>query len=126
MHTCDKRLKLSELKREFPMVDYSEVESAVRRLSIGWFLFDADCESGVHIVLILRLEAAGCLAAWLPACLSGCPSNAGNCGAVAFVGCRLTQGEEDPLWHPTEREPTKAVCDRAYDFLLWLRARPEK
>jgi hypothetical protein len=30
VHTCDKRLRLSDLKREFPMVDYSEINSAVR------------------------------------------------------------------------------------------------
>lgn len=30
VHTCDKRSRLSDLKREFPMIDYSEVDSAVR------------------------------------------------------------------------------------------------
>ena len=32
----------------------------------------------------------------------------------------------DPLWHPTQRESMKDVCERAYDLLCWLRARPEK
>ena len=30
VHTCDQRSRLSDLKRQFPMVDYSEVDSAVR------------------------------------------------------------------------------------------------
>ena len=34
-------------------------------------------------------------------------------------------GEEDPLWHDTQRETTAAVCDRGYALLEWLHVRPE-
>lgn len=62
VHTCDQRRPLSELQKEFPMIDYSLV---------------------------------------------------------------VPHGEEDPLWHDTQRETTAAVCDRGYALLEWLHARPE-
>eukprot|EP01047_Picozoa_sp_COSAG01_P075258 COSAG01_NODE_12842_length_1677_cov_3.245247_1_plen_294_part_00 len=62
VHTCDQRRPLSELQKEFPMIDYSLVEPL---------------------------------------------------------------GEEDPLWHDTQRESTTEVCDRGYALLEWLHARPE-
>jgi hypothetical protein len=34
VHTCDQRWRLSDLKREFPFVDYSEVEPAVRSILV--------------------------------------------------------------------------------------------
>lgn len=57
---CDMRRPLSEIKAEFPMVDWSEI-----------------------------LE------------------------------------EEDPVWDGGKRESGRSVSDRAYAFMLWLRARPE-
>jgi broad specificity phosphatase PhoE len=38
----------------------------------------------------------------------------------------LRAPETDELWHPTEREPHAAVCERAHRLLLWLRARKER
>ncbi|KAG8466659.1 hypothetical protein KFE25_008038 [Diacronema lutheri] len=34
--------------------------------------------------------------------------------------------DDDALWSATERETPAAVCERAHQLMLWLRARPER
>lgn len=43
-----------------------------------------------------------------------------------MVDWSLVANEEDTIYSDTEAEPWRAVSDRGYEFLLWLRARPEK
>mmetsp|Transcript_43355 Transcript_43355/g.139319 ORF Transcript_43355/g.139319 Transcript_43355/m.139319 type:complete len:292 (-) Transcript_43355:64-939(-) len=62
VHTCDRRRCLSELRREFPMVDYDSASVQ----------------------------------------------------------------EEDPFWSETVREPLPQLAQRGYEFLLWIRSRPER
>jgi broad specificity phosphatase PhoE len=42
-----------------------------------------------------------------------------------MVDWSMIADEEDPLWEDEVPEPASSVSDRAYRFLLWLRARPE-
>eukprot|EP00808_Paulinella_micropora_P017725 g50669.t1 len=35
-------------------------------------------------------------------------------------------GQVDPLWKPETQESARAMSQRGYEFLLWLRHRPEK
>ncbi len=42
------------------------------------------------------------------------------------VDYALIAEEEDPYWNAAERETSAGVAARAYEFMLWLRTRPER
>lgn len=43
-----------------------------------------------------------------------------------WVDWSLLRSEVDDVFDPAQREAWRSVSDRAYDFLLWLRERPER
>eukprot|EP00808_Paulinella_micropora_P017589 g28797.t1 len=44
----------------------------------------------------------------------------------ANIDWSLITEEEDSRWSPDQRESPRSVSDRGYEFLLWLRSRPEQ
>eukprot|EP00457_Paulinella_chromatophora_P005553 gb/GEZN01005570.1/.p1 GENE.gb/GEZN01005570.1/~~gb/GEZN01005570.1/.p1 ORF type:complete len:492 (-),score=57.27 gb/GEZN01005570.1/:242-1717(-) len=109
--------------RLFSNLDLVVTSPLARAVQTALLAFQPQLEQGVPIVGHQSItEQSG-----LKACNKRRPLKeiAQEFPMVDWSDHSMTRSEQDPLWVETNQETARSMSDRGYEFLLWLRARPE-